>query len=68
MKVYIASYYKSFGYGAFDEMVLLVTAESHKDAFQLVMDANERTDKDHWDIKEVDTTHPKLTLLHERSV
>lgn len=67
MKIFIASYYNSFGYGAFDEMVLLVTAESHKDAFQMVLDNNPRTNKDCWDIKEINTKYPNVHLMHEDS-
>ena len=68
MKVYHASYYNSYGYGAFDEIDLIVIAESLHDAFNMVLEANERTNKDCWDVKEISLNHPTIKLIHERSV
>lgn len=56
LKVFEASYYKSFGYGAYDEGKGIVVANTESEALGVCLQGNPETDPDGWDFDEVDVS------------
>lgn len=53
MKAYQAEFYKTYGYGAYDEFKYVVFAENETAALGLALEAEEGTDAKHWEIEEL---------------
>ena len=56
MKCFICKYYKSYGYGAFDEYVYITFANTETDALRFCLEQEGNTSSSDWDIVEVDQT------------
>lgn len=54
MKCFICRYYKSYGYGAFDEYGYVTFANTTSEALGLCLEQEGNTSADNWDISEVD--------------
>ena len=66
MKVYKASYYQSFNYGAYQEHERIVVANSENEALGLVLEDEQNTLAKHWDIEEIDITQAGVTYISDR--
>jgi hypothetical protein len=65
LNVYIANYYKSYGYGAFDELVTVVCANTETEALGLVLEENQNTVANGWTIELFDTNRKNVKNVHE---
>ncbi len=56
MKTFLADYYKSFGYGAYDEIKLIIVAENESQAHTWAVMAYPKTDVKEWSFDEIETS------------
>jgi hypothetical protein len=56
MKIYIASYYRSYGLGAYDEYEYVIFANTEQEALGLALEAQPLTRTVGWEITEIDSS------------
>lgn len=54
MKVYQASYYKNFNYGAYDEYEYIICANSENEALGYALQSQGNTIATNWEFEEID--------------
>jgi len=67
MNLYHAEYYKSYGYGAFEEYNYIIVANTEGEALGLALQEQDNTTVESWCITEIDSHNVNATLIHERS-
>ena len=67
-KVYAASYYRSFNYGAYDEYEYVIIASSESEALGYALQYEAKTEADFWSFEEVDVQHCGAHYISSRSV
>lgn len=67
MNIYHASYYMSYGYGAFDEYECLIVANTEAEALGFALEAEPNTKAAGWSITEIDISVAGSHYLSSRS-
>ena len=60
LRVWTASYYVSYGYGAYDEHDAVVVANTEFEALGFLLERFSDTYAEHWTLEEVDTATPHV--------
>ena len=67
LKVFDARYYRRWGMGTYDEIMLVVVAENKDVALGLALESHVETDAKFWDINEIDITHTGTHFIDSRT-
>ena len=67
MKVYIASYYWSGRYGAYQEYNYVIIAETKEVALGLALESNKESQWENWVIEEIDTENAGVHYVTSHS-
>lgn len=65
LKVYTASYYETYGYGAYDDIECIVIANTESEALGFLITDHPETEAEKWGIVEVDMSFARAELIHK---